>query len=114
MSDLGRRVVACKIWRQMGGMQWWTTYPGGLTRGRSRLGAAWPIGALPDLDDPLTRLGLLHLVREAWNDPFAGVKGHKRDGQSFWTVTLFDGERMRTFKGATEAEALVVALEGAP
>lgn len=69
---------------------------------REELKAAWP-----DLDDPATLGCLLHLVREAWARPFLRPRGHVDE----WEVRL---PIPRNAYGATEAEALVVALEAAP
>jgi len=73
-----------------------------------------PVGAyLPDLTDPCTLGGLLSLVREAhpgrtvWIQPdsFGWVVLYE------WMVTTGTGALGH---GATEAEALIAALEAAP
>ena len=69
---------------------------------------------LPDLSDPATLGCLLALVREAWGDPGASA-GICDD--LYWEVggVLPGGGRGSfEFHGATEAEALVAALEAAP
>ena len=68
-------------------------------------------GALPDPDDPLTVFGLLLLAREAWGEP--GLYVGTADG---WYVTVPDSAAPwggRVLTGATEAEAIVAALEAA-
>jgi len=121
MSDLSKRAVACKGWRWMPGML--------DTTGRRFIEyadcgeAAWlwvaddgcewlPVeGRLPDLTDPATLGCLLALVREAYGKP--GILA-RRFGSSLWRV--YDDawlKRAPLGKGATEAEALVAALEDA-
>jgi len=71
-------------------------------------------GALPDLTDPATLGCLLALVREAWGRPRIGVYPFTTfDHTEVWgTIDDYrDGVRTR---GATEAAALVAALEAAP
>lgn len=63
---------------------------------------------VPDLDDPATLGCLLALVREAWGDPLAAVTPERGGGK--WGCIV--GRRL--IIGATEAEALVAALEAAP
>lgn len=69
-------------------------------------------GELPDLTDPATLGCLLALVRVAYADPYASVwysadHNHSGDRWSYYSKAF-------TFSGhATEAEALVVALESA-
>ncbi len=68
---------------------------------------------VPDFNDPATLGCLLALVREAWGDPNAscGVIGLSRKGTYVWSVC---GEDEPICMEATEAEALVAALEAAP
>ena len=71
-------------------------------------------GELPDLSDPATIGCLLALVREAWGDS----EMHMTLGAKGW-VWLTGESRvydvvMPINAGATEAEALVAALEDAP
>mgnify|MGYP003654095943 CR=1 FL=1 len=107
--DLGRRFAACKGFRPMRGMldnhgRTWT--PDLLWR--------WtPKVDIPDLRDPATRGCALALVREAWGDPAICVVLDTSDGR--WCAGRWeDGLAMRGRGGATEAEALIAALEAAP
>jgi len=87
--------------------------------GVTRTGKAygWRRKGLPDLTDPATLGCLLHLVRKAWADrgtvhvdePVAEALGEP------WIVRVLDGmaDRIWTSRGATEAEALIAALEAA-
>jgi hypothetical protein len=117
---LARRAVACKGWRWM---------PGMLTSFNARhLGrhlwvdqgssvvvyADQNEGEVPDLTDPATLGCLLALVREAWGDS----EMHMTLGAKGW-VWLTGESRvydvvMPINAGASEAEALVAALEAAP
>ena len=66
-------------------------------------------GELPDLNDPATVGCLLALVREAWGQDDLGAFV----GQWCAEVTPQEGQH-HAFYGASEAEALVAALEAAP
>jgi hypothetical protein len=70
---------------------------------------------MPDLSKPQTLGWLLHLVREAWGEPGANAS---RDACGSWYVEWWSMEtgtrRVIAFGHATEAEALVAALEAAP
>jgi hypothetical protein len=91
VSDNGRPVVS-----------------GGASRGGNALSEVYP-----DLSDAATVGCLLALVREAWQDQQAYTIGFRQDVS--WTVTLVDAasDEQFWFDGATEAEALVCALEAA-
>lgn len=104
MKELAERAVACKRWRWMPGMLALDT---GLRL--DEMTDDWE-AALPDLTDPATLGCLLALVREAHSDPNASV--YHVDG--WWWVSL-RGRPVELYpEGATEAEALVAALEAAP
>ena len=127
MIELAKRAVACKGWRWMPGMlavEW--AAPGmSLTGGRPvRVDEYWhEVGVwLPDLTDPATLGCLLALVRETYGEATA----HTRPFKGRWLVEredrpyLYDwlcscgtwGEgNGHVVGGATEAEALVAALE---
>ena len=92
MIALGRRAVACKGWRWMQGM---LSYLAGSRE-------------LPDLSDPATLGCLLALVREAWGDSKTCARPDLED--DVWYVVTRSGLAF----AATEAEALVAALESAP
>ncbi len=103
---LASRAIACTGWRWM---------PGMLTDVGERVAdpTICYLGTLPDLSDPLTVLALLLLVREALGCPEAHV--YYADLSRRWVVRWgYEGLGVRTVDGATEAEALVAALEAAP
>ncbi len=133
MVALAKRAIACKDWRWMPGMR--ATIPD--APGNARIVSidevaikggfsdvrwdhdSWTYGhprpCLPDLSDPATLGCLLALVREAWSEPTANTapswKGWDVEraelephGASIFSLAI----------GATEAEALVAALERAP
>lgn len=122
---LARRAVACRGWRWMPGMlavEW--TAPGmSLTGGRPvRVDERWhEVGVwLPNLTDPATLGCLLALVREAMgypngHFPFLGHCGSSPRGW-FYCWAASDGSNGGGLHKyyATEAEALVAALEAAP
>ena len=100
LIKLARRAVVCKGWRWM---------PGMLTLDGFRLS---PVDAdgddPPDLTDPATIGCLLALVREAWEPYGTFVSTHRYDGGE-WSIRTLPIPMF-----ATEAESLLVALEGAP
>ena len=129
-QELGRRAVKCARWRWMPGMltvQWWDGEPhpyrcrrhwrghvaiGQCTDGRPEDNAEF---CLPDLTDSATVGCLLALVREAWGDCEAHVTpmgGY--DGDFGWRCWCATETHSYHFRGETEAEALVAALEAAP
>ena len=125
MSDLSRRAVACPRWRWMRGstalilyrehpcadveperMRHMVTCDGALGLSAYAWMGIANHDPLPDLTDPATIGCLLFLVREA----HAWLQS---------TEYVGDGDpvnpwRWGSFRGASEAEALVNALEGAP
>lgn len=139
---LARRAVACRGWRWMPGMrtvhnpeygvtgvpQTWVlpVSDGGLLdvgqhyqrRGpfAAALGQCVPGGGLgtrlPDLQDPATLGCLLALVREAHGDPVLFARSRGARVRPDWVVSRDSSDVIAT--GATEAEALVAALEAAP
>ena len=136
LADLGRRAVACKHWRWMPGMLllWKLHERGGTYKGRvchlgcSDSGAGKDVycegrgdrfdGVLevpkcfPDLSDPATLGCLLHLVREAYGDLSLQPNDAGEHDMLHWHV--FIRPNFACMGHATEAEALVAALEAAP
>ena len=119
LEDLGRRAVACKHWRWMPGMYirplefrvvWFDDFAVGECDQISYRWERIP-DAYPDLSDPATIGCLLALVRDARRDPGYGpscldaIEGD-------WVVERPSFARQTRY--ASEAEALVVALEAAP
>jgi hypothetical protein len=126
---LGRRAVFCKGWKWLPGMLTMDGIrvvrvdvdPGGYAIGYSTGGYVWALNAddLPAFADPATLGCLLALVREAHGA--ASVVYLPRDGmiRAWRVVTFAHGAGWLTparclGEGATEAEALVAALESAP
>ena len=97
------RAMRCKRWRVMDGML-------DLRGGRIVLPpmpAFSVVIALPDFSDTQTLACLRLLVQEAWNS--AAIRA-AHDGGGAWRVVTPSGE----FTGASEAEAMIAALEQAP
>ena len=135
MEALARRAVACRGWRWMPGMQalggvrvfavMGDTFDGMDTD--SEYLDAPTANLLPDLTDPATLGCLLALVGEAYGDPSLYVRlsdtTRQSDGVRAWEVLgWLDPSRSPDGRGgswrgwgyASEAEALVAALEAAP
>lgn len=130
LEALARRAVACRGWRWIPGMltlsdermldDGWPEYD---VREYGSSGVAecvkWNLkpkkGALPDLTDAATLGCLLALVREAWGDPYLIADKERGAG---WIIDENQCNSMlvggRYIRGATEAEALIAALEVAP
>lgn len=126
MSDLAKKAVACKGWRWLPGMQgvdaagrqWRRNIASWTGEGHSlriRNGQV-----LPDLTDPATLGCLLALVREAWGDTEAYTRTRRGPPSlPLWAAMVMQRDGNKTARvpaglGATEAEALVAALEAAP
>lgn len=120
LNVLARRAVACKGWKWMPGMadqfgrRVMQVYPEGLGIKWSHLlenKVVRDADALPDLTDPATRGCLLALVREVWGDPFAFIGWF----DPHWKVIVSSDSLIGCLggRGASEAEALVVAWEAA-
>lgn len=128
---LAKRAVACKSWRWVPGMATVQRERVVLMDddGTIRLAAPWggtsltavrsfydSSGAcLPDLTDPATLGCLIALVREAWGARLY-LAPTQVDQYTFGWVVCSAGLKVPVnprCEGATEAEALVAALEGA-
>jgi len=141
LEELGRRAVACRHWKWKRGMitnlgervcnvdneddpkHVFVLTPGHFIRSLSASERT------PRLDDPATLGCLLALMREAWTrDPesnhWANYAVPVFDGLETWRVgciidrakmfAVCDTATMKIVEAATEAEALVSALEAAP
>jgi len=122
---LGRRAVACKGWRWMPGMLrgdgfrcTWVdederelAAPTWCANGIEWLNRRTGPKDLPDFSDTATLGCLLALVRQAMSADTL----YARPTRTGWTVMLGSGKGLgKVSDGATEAEALIAALEVAP
>ena len=123
VTELAKRAVACKGWRWSNGMLWLVKRAAPLEdyAGRAVLGYTRPHEALPVLTDAATVGCLLALVRSAYSDPWFYVRPsdtYRPDGALGWECFGYlpgrDGGSWRGSGYASEAEALVAALEAAP
>lgn len=143
IEELGRRAAACKHWRWMDGMLAENIASTGDYRfervgnfGESSSSPFMPprwvdryTYWLPDLSDPATLGCLLALVRQAWTrvpeyNHWVNYAVPVFDGLETWRVgciidrakmfAVCDTATMKIVEAATEAEALVTALEAAP
>ena len=133
-EELGRRAVACKMWRWMPGMLavHHQDYGNNGLDGRvieidDKEGPMWigwgdlylPLfeGSWPDLRDPATVGCLLYRVRDVWpaaTTNWANFLDEDRKIVSRWAVHKGLGHDAGLYLYSTEAAALVAALEGAP
>ncbi len=130
-EQLARRAVACDAWEWLRGMLVRTGQEryrligydnGGWQAGVDASPESRPLDfdrlqdCLPDFDDDLTAMGLLVLVRRAWGNPHLSVSYETwSDGESGWSVYCdYDVPGLEYKLVASELEALVAALEGAP
>lgn len=141
--DLARRAVVCRGWRWMPGMRA-VPKPGVLDDlsghvvhayksvsdhdvlvvsgpddyGDVQDGTVYVVDYMPDLDDPATIGCLLVLVRAAWGDPLLGLEAVDDACRRIWwqvhSPNRFAKDKGAAGRGATEAAALVAALETAP
>lgn len=118
-SRLGNRARMCNGWRYMPGMLLTdgtrlSKYDGRLRWTGFRGGSKVHVFAgIPDFTDPATLGCLLALVREAWGEPLLSVAWA---GGRWYVVQriLRSVDALRWIDAATEAEALVAAMEAAP
>ena len=115
MTELAKRVIACKHWRWMPGMRLQNGY---ILKDEDFPTLGDECGWFPDLTDPATLGCLLALVREAWGDPTAcaAPDGLGHVAFQIWGVWTSQSTPLPECvgKGDTEAEALVASLEAAP
>ena len=106
--ELGHRSISCKNWKWLPGMRWIDAEQGSRSGRVGEDEVALPYDAIPDLGDPATVGGLLHLVR---------MKSGKKDlfayhlGENIWRVGNFQSWITLILKQSNEAEALLISLE---
>ena len=104
---LGARLAACPKFRPLPGLRDMQ----GRTWEQSLLWRWTPSIDRPDLREPATKGIVLALVREAWGQDDMGASRYRER----WCVEFTPQDAQNyAFYGATEAEALVAALEAAP
>lgn len=142
--EIARRLVACPKWVWLPGMhavaerQDWPgmgvrvdeARDGWLFYGRAANSEASirPAGMVPNLDEDVTRLGVLAVVRRAWGDPMLHLVRHETHVMDhcgtgtipavWWAIADSSSCKMMNgrsyFAGPTEIEAILAALEAAP
>lgn len=128
--EIARRLVACPKWAWLPGMAAFRPYQAGHLRIESTHESGFgmsPViygscswfslsGLVPDLDDDLTRLGVLEVVRRAWNNPLVCPYPVKMNGAQWWNVGIPWDSNGGTLcgTGPTELDALLAAMESAP
>ena len=135
LKRLGERAIACRGWRWVAGMMTldgelavYATPPGSEDQGPhlvqvfderiERLRGVWlhKEQILPDLSYPSTLGAMLALVRAAWKDDTLAATYHEGEDDGVaggWDITAGDFSILGV-QVATEAEALLLALEFAP
>jgi len=135
LKRLGERAIACLGWRWVEGMRTlddelvvYVTPPGSEDQGPhlvqvfderiERLRGVWlhKEQILPDLSYPSTLGAMLALVRAAWKDDTLAATYHEGEDDGVaggWDITAGDFSILGV-QVATEAEALLLALEFAP
>jgi hypothetical protein len=105
---LGNRAISCKNWKWLPGMRWIDAEEG-IRNGRvGEDEVALPYDAIPDLGDPVTLGGLLHLVRMKFGR--LDIAAHHL-GENVWRVGNFQSWITPILKKSNEAGALLTALE---
>lgn len=125
--EIARRLVACPKWVWLPGMVA-LHMDGKYETARIRVdvidewcalrhGERWNLrNMLPDLDDELTRLGVLAVVRRAWGDETACVRWVCRDPfPPMWVWEAGEGmSRCTGFENESALGAMLAALEAEP
>jgi hypothetical protein len=123
LEALGTRAVACKGWRWMPGMLGLSTHSSSrsiwiriVDPPQDDTSECWP-----DFSDPATLGCLLYLVREVGKTAdVSAIRSAFKDGSVVWSISVETSLALKMgledgfVKGATEAEALVAALEALP
>jgi len=120
--ELGRRAVACGVWRWMPGMlvardEVWGPRAGVSVRVsvEASKDSFWLAeGWEPVVSDPATLGCLLALVREAWGDPTLSAAWAARRWYIVTPVRGVGFDALKAIDAPDELSALVAALEAAP